>query len=888
MIYYFFFNMVGILVPAFFVRTLWRNWHLPVALPLTLFISLVVSICIVSLFGMSQFIGDIVVHQKIALILGFSTTPLWFWVTYEYIKKKKLALKYVILIIIEPLLAIVFFLTNDMHGLFYSVAPSLTSDSVNINQSAMTVLSKTNLIYSLAMISFSLAWLVFHLFKHSNRSVLELTILTVILCSPAVSYVLFAHGHIAVRVGAPLSIVLILLAMYRFKILDIIPIARDQIIDQIKDGVAIINNDGKVVEANASAMQLLELQNDSQLKVATPLDWPENLKNKFDFTSAQRQASEIDFSELGYSIEHAEVELSCLLDNDQQRIGNILFLRDISDRKRAEQERELHINQIEKSQIELEKLDQLKSEFLANISHEFRTPLTLSLGPIKDIIDGIHGDTSNQVNQQLISVLKHNQSLLDLINQLLDLSKLESTEISDNTKIVDWVQYIPVAMSGFEEIAKKQNIQFNFETTLEKAPINMVNDHIDKIINNLLSNAFKSCQKDDEININLNLFDETTLEIKVTDTGCGISEEMLPNIFKRFYYSEHQNKNWSASTGIGLALVKQLILNHGGSISVQSEVNKGSIFSIRLPISQNVMEPQESNNTINELSSVQAFSHEIENQNEKNVLIDEQDDRAIILVVEDNQDMRKYICSHLTKSYQLIEASNGSEGFELAKKYVPDIIISDVMMPIVGGLELCKMIKSEIKTSHIPVILLTAKSDVNDKMLGLDVEADDYLTKPFNQDLLKARVSNLIKQRIKLGKIYSQIISNDFESDKPANKKHAQQIKTLLPLETDFLNKFLTLVKQNIPTVEITIVDLAKLLFISERQLQRKIKNLTGKTPKQWLLEVRLQYATELLKNSPLNITQIVEKTGFSTSAYFSKKFKQVYNKSPSDYRLNI
>ncbi len=870
MIYYFFFNIIGVLVPSFFARTLWKNWHLPVSLPLTLFIAIVVSICVLNLLSMSHFSDNFELHKTLMTVLGIASSPLWFWLTYEFIKKKKLALKYVLLILLEPAIVIVVSLVYEISSISSGEVITSTNHLFNSDQMIVLKFSLVHMFYSLGLIGFSLTWLVLHLFKHSNRTVFELMILTVILSLPIISFILYAMGVIPVRIGAPLSIVLILLGVYRFRLLDIVPVARDQMVDEIKDGVAVLNKEGLLVDANVSAIKLLKLNIEEGTKITNPLPYPDQINQVFDLHNSTNQFQEMKFTVGKNDVHHTEAELIPLLGKHQEKIGNLLFLRDITERKRAEEEREIHIAKIEK-------LDQVRSDFLANISHEFRTPLTLSLGPITDILNGRHGVISKPIKEELIQISSHNQRLLELINQLLELSKLESVDYVGPHEINDWVVYLPALLSSFESAAAQQNIELVFTTDLNHAPVNMLGDHIKKIFSNLISNAMKSCDEHGKVEVTI-LESQNHIKLSIRDTGCGISQEMLPHIFERFYYSEHQNTHWSAGTGIGLALVKQIVNSYGGQISVESNMGKGSEFIIVLPM-EKTREHTKSHTVKADKTAI--FAQTVQTELSDQVVENNSNaSKPLVLVVEDNLAMRQYICSHLNDQFDLIEAENGKQGLALAEAHVPDLIVSDVMMPVMDGVELCQALKNDIKTSHIPVVLLTAKSGEQDKLVGLNAQADDYLTKPFNPDELKARVNNLIKQRLDLRAYFSQVFIGQ-----PPELSDIKPVKQMP--EEAFLNDLQALMQEKIAHTELQMTDLANDMFISLRQLQRKLKSLTGKTPKQWLLDMRLKHASKLLRESHLNITQIMDQSGFNSASYFSKKFKQTYHQSPSEYRMH-
>jgi|GEM_PF-2925674 len=676
MIFYFLFNILGVLAAPFFIRTVWKNWHLPVSIPITLFISVFFSICLLSLYGMTVDAVNNQWHIQINLLVGFTTPVLWFWVTYEYIRREKIPLALVVVLLIEPLILIVAALTNNYFDLANNQVLSVRE---RIELHPILIVRLFHLFFALGLIAFSLIWLGRYLLKTSHLGIVRVLVLMVLLSLPVVSFFLYIYGYIPVRVGSALSIVFIALGVSRFKLLDVVPIARDKVVDQLKDGIAILDRKGFIVDANRFACDLLGVSYQSEKQTVRSVSCPEVLIEHFSFKDTQIQKQNISFS------------------------------------------------------------DQLKSNFLTNISHEFRTPLTLSLGPINDVLEGRFGEVTPAVNQQLISVSKHNQRLLELINQLLDLSRLEAVGDMDRDKVnasIDVVDVLPVMIDSFNAIAKKKQVEMIFVHDLDVANIQMKLSDFEKIIHNLLSNALKSIDQDGVITVRVTESDEDTIVVSLKDTGCGIGAELLPHIFERFYYSEHQHPQWSASTGIGLALVKQLIESHGGGISVESEDGAGSLFVVHLPKSSLsvISSKPEITSAKTEMPSTKPVL--MQETNMTTIIPANSKDVPLVLVVEDNDDMREYILSHLNGEYRLLEAANGEDGLLLAQEQVPDLIVSDIMMPGINGVDLCKEIKTDVKTSHIPFILLSAKAEIKDKLEGLAVEANDYLTKPFDSTVV--------------------------------------------------------------------------------------------------------------------------------------------------------
>jgi len=595
--FYFFFNLLGVLVPAFFISRVSRNLSAPVSLPLTLYIGLVVSICILSLFQLSVFAAGVEIHLKLASHLSFMLTALWFWVMYEYIRRKKMAWTKIGLLFIEPIIMVIITLTNDWHG-FLEVQVKHISAAGEKIVTEPGFMRPIHRLYGLTLIGISLTWLAIHLYKHTKRAIIEIVVLILILSLPAASMVMYTLGIIPVRIGAALSIVLILLGVSRFKLLDIVPIGRDRIIDEIEHGVAVVTHQGLVIDANPAAMKLLSQGNVVDKKMALPMKLPQYIYSQFDFQSEKLQ-QHVHKNELSNTpFKFISLKLSPLYRNNnpavvqqttqkasQQAVGFLLFVRDVSRWKEIEQQKQQYINKIEQSHSELIEVNQYKTNFYTNISHEFKTPLTLSSGPVSDIIDGQYGPINEGMKQQLQQVNKHNHRLLDLINQLMSLSKLQSINEVDSFEVItpeitDLVELLPPMVSTFSHTASQNEVTLNLDIQLPEANISMSIDNVEKVVSNLLSNAFKSIKNTGLVTVLLTEHDSGHIKLVVKDTGCGIDQSTLPHIFKRFYNKEYTSTpcstGWPEGTGIGLALVDQLVTMHQGQISVVSEVDKGS------------------------------------------------------------------------------------------------------------------------------------------------------------------------------------------------------------------------------------------------------------------------------------------------------------------------
>ena len=519
----------------------------------------------------------------------------------------------------------------------------------------------------------------------------------------------------------------------------------------------------------------------------------------------------------------------------------------------------------------LSELDSLKTRFFANISHEFRTPITLILGPLKELYSKANSDDQKTV---FGTMMRNGQRLLRLINQLLDLSKLEAGKMTMQASQTDMVQFLKEIGSSYESLAADKKIKYFFQAEVQELQMYLDQEKIEKVIHNILSNAFKFTKKNGEVILNLKVQDNQRAVISVKDSGIGIPDHQLNKIFDRFYQADSSQTRDYEGSGIGMALAKELVELHHGTISVESKEGKGSTFTVRLPLSQEYLRKEEmvdsgelkktriSNEIISEDSR-------IETTREKETVSESQ---PVLLIVEDNTDMRNYIRKTLAGSYQIIEAVNGKEGVAKAGESVPDLIISDIMMPEMDGYKLCELIKINELTSHIPVILLTAKADQQSRLTGLEQRADDYLLKPFDADELKLIVRNHIEARQKMREKFSKEITLE-----------PSQI-AVSSLDEKFLQKVLGLIEAHMEDENFSIEDFSREAGYSRMQFYRKIKALAGQTPSQFVRTIRLKRAAQMLRKKSDNVTQIAYSVGFGDLSYFNKCFKEQYGVTPGQF----
>ncbi len=517
----------------------------------------------------------------------------------------------------------------------------------------------------------------------------------------------------------------------------------------------------------------------------------------------------------------------------------------------------------------LEEATQAKLVFFTNISHEFRTPLTLILGPLDSLMNK---ENLSEEGKKLVLLMRKNvHILLKLINQIIDFRKYENGKMQMYFTLTDLKSFVNEITDSFREFSKKKHIHFSFKSTDDDFTLWFDSDKMEKICYNLLSNAFKFTKENGRIEVELSKItknNEPYAQLTVRDNGVGISEQHIQLIFERFYKVDTQ----SAGSGIGLNLTKVLVEMHNGEITTDSEESAGSTFTVQIPFKQKEISIAEQYPVLNS---------SIERENDILILETEEDDtekvnlhtdKPLILIVEDNVDVRTYLKSMLNENYEIIEASNGQSGVLKAMKYVPELIISDVAMDVMNGFELCKQIKENLSTSHIPVMLLTAYALDEQRALGFESGADAYIPKPFNDNLLLIRIRKIIENREKVKQYFQK------------NLTFGERKENVAEIDKTFMSKFRNLIEERLIDSDLNVDEIGKNLGLSRVQLYRKIKSLTNYAPNELVRIIRLKAAEQLLVNSEKNISEIAYETGFSSPSYFTKCFKEYFNESPTDY----
>lgn len=518
--------------------------------------------------------------------------------------------------------------------------------------------------------------------------------------------------------------------------------------------------------------------------------------------------------------------------------------------KRAENRRIQEVKKAEYAKKQ-EELARMKDKFFTNVSHELRTPLTLIISPVESLL---RESTDRQIKDRLQIVHGNAKRLLTLVNQLLDFRKNEESSLKYTGTTGDVISFIRNILDSFVAQAERKEITLGFDTSVPRLDMEFDEDKLNKIVSNLLSNAIKFTPRGGNINLDINTAGNK-LRISVADNGCGIADDEKELIFQRYYQSRHsKGSDGETGTGIGLNLVSEYVAIHNGSITVTDTPGGGSTFTVEIPIKSASRKID-----LTAISADDAATAGIQA-------------KPVVLVVDDNYDMVNFLKTELSSDYTVIEAYDGMEAIDLLKDNHVDVILSDLMMPRMDGIELCRRVKTDRQTRNIPVIILTAKHDAGSEIEGLSRGADDYVTKPFNNDVLKVKIRKLVER----------------SESKPARRTtinpEPEPIE-ITPLDEQFINKAKKYVEENISRSDLSVEELSRALGMSRVHLYKKILKLTEKTPIEFIRILRLKRAAQYLRESQLNISEIAYKLGFNNPKYFSRYFQEEYGMPPSEYQ---
>lgn len=627
------------------------------------------------------------------------------------------------------------------------------------------------------------------------------------------------------------------------------------------------------------------LQNEPNVRLRQKYDIEDALATIYENKGHYKKAFEASqkskelLSEMQHNINEAnvtELEKKYQVHKKEQQIELLKIQKDLSEEQKANQRNFFLIitfiitsgvailyvlsRNRKKTNRKLKELDKFKTKLFANISHEFRTPLTLILGPIERKL--AMDEVSDTEKNELRLIQRNSNRLLELVDQLLDITKLESGNLTLRIAQNDLGVFLQQIVGSFRYKAEEKQLQFSPQiSSIKNAWFDK--DVVEKIVTNLVSNAFKYTPSGGKIVIDAKNKDGY-LVLTIVNSGTILSEDKLSKIFERFYQEEPHTEG----VGIGLALVKELCtLSHGHVIA--NTINGEEIqFTVSLPIERSFFKEAEVATNETHATSKNGTHSETDQK-----LMAKKEDKPILLIIDDEADIRKFIASIFEDEYSVKEASNGETGIELAIKLIPDLIISDVMMPILDGIAVCNTLKKNSITSHIPIILLTAKAGDTNEIEGLLTGADDYITKPFNSKKLQVRVEKLIELRRQLQERYTQ----EFEFDFPSAHTETTEQK--------FIQELHAIMNENIGDSNFKTEQLCTKMLMSRMQLHRKLKAISGMSTSEFLKLQRVKLASKLLKETDLSISEIGYEVGFSSPSYFNRCFKEVYHCSPKSYR---
>ena len=609
----------------------------------------------------------------------------------------------------------------------------------------------------------------------------------------------------------------------------------------------------------------------------------------------QKQKLEELVNERTAKVEHQKEELLKQADTLKEINNQLAHRQELIEQQKVHMENQNKEIIVQRDKlIELNKkvkaANQLKLKFFTNVSHEFKTPLTLILGPLEKLIKNWNGEEHTKNMLDLIN--RNAERLLHLINQLMEFRKIDKGKMGLNVTQGDIFQFVEYILLAFQDLASQRDMTVELLGKRFSDRVWFDHEKLENILYNLLSNAFKYTALNGRIFINIgintvkvdsingNNKEQKLLTIQIGDNGIGIAEDKLALIFKRFYRVDN-TIGYAQGSGIGLTLTKELVKTHHGTISVESKPGEGSVFTVRIPCNKEAYSAKEISDKKYESSDlerqVKRLKYELQNFTKKQdfkpeLNISAKKNSPTILIAEDNNDLREFLFSSFINDYNVLKTGDGHTAFELATRYNPDIVISDILMPEMDGIELCTKLKEHIQTSHIPIILLTAKSSLENRIEGFKVGADDYIPKPFSIELLETRIENLIESRKKLRRIFT-------EAEKPEPAKITSNVT-----DQRFLEKAMKLIENNIENTNFGVNDFSSMMSVSRTLLHKKLTALTNQSASDFINTLRLKKSRELITLGEYNISEVAYAVGYNDPKYFSRLFRRHFGISPTEY----
>ena len=849
---FFLLNVFVIITAVIQLPNAWKRRDLPAVWPLLILIFFIgINSFIHAINFLFDYQFDAILIEKLLTSISIVTMVAWVWTMVEFVLQKHFKQRSIF--IIYPLILLFFLLTNDYHSLFYTEASELTKNGIPRGVFNFGPIRKIHALNMSIIWVGTTIWGINRYFKNPKGSNSWVFIILSFAIIGSIERAMYISGHFPFTFSPVLSILIAIAGIRHYRLLDLLPLARKQVVETLGDGIAIINQNKEIVDFNQSFRELLEMD----LAVVEPFtsigDLPLGFNNVIDKTESKAKNKRI----VNLGDKSIECTFQPLFDKDRP-VGHTIVIRNVTEEANLIKQKEFYTQQLEKSKTELEQLDKMKSNFFSNITHEFRTPLTLIAEPARQLT--VHPDSKVRSNAKLIS--NNSRRLLDLVNQLLSLTKLDSGKMKTNLQYGNLAELIRDEYQKFLPEVERRGMQIKL--TIQKDFPQLLFDKIkfQSILNNLISNAIKYSDHG-IININVSTKATDHYLLSVTDQGRGVSAEDIGAIFDRFYQVDSSDTRRGEGSGIGLALTQQLVQLMNGTIHVESKLGVGSTFTVVLPLLRDKSLSAHSS-PINEVS-LESTHYEISTldpsteSSESSEISNIPTEKQIVLVVEDNAELRQFIKSGLQETYQVIDMPNGKQGLLSARSIMPDIIISDVMMPEMDGVEMLQAIKDDELTAHIPVILLTAKSAIEDRLLGFTHGADDYITKPFRLDELIIRSQNIIINRHRSVQRYV--------SQYP--ELHEPPIPATSPVD-DFIVQLLRTIESEMGNENISADEYAQKMNMSRTHLHRKIKSLTDQSTTEFIRNYRLKRAMTMLRAKEGTVAHIAAKVGFGNDKNFT------------------
>ncbi len=755
---------------------------------------------------------------------------------------------------------LLFLLSHSHHSLIFESLTMVSRDGQWVPQMHVGPLFAFHWLYYILLISsgiyLMIRWLI------DLKATRGISLLLIVFLFSVITDMSAYRGFLPVYmppIAQMVTCMVIVYVFFRKPVLDIVPIGRAAVFDNIEEGVLLLSERNRIIDLNKAMRQMAGLPSSGLIgKRATEVlgAWIDSV------------ADPSFHCQFGNA--HYEALATPLRDRAGVSVGRLLLFRDITARRMAEAQQQHYTQELEETRKHLERLDSFKSRFFANISHELRTPLTLMLGPLEALLDE---DRLPHPDRERVSVALHQaRRQLQLVRQLLDLSRLEVGKLKLSVCRYDLASFLKRIVGVFKSHAQERQIKVVFETVEEPVTAYFDGERMEQVFTNLLRNALKFTEPGGRIAIRVALEDETFVAIQVADTGIGIPAEAQKAIFERFYQVDNSPSRAFEGTGIGLALVAELVKLHGGHVTVVSTLGVGSTFVVRLRLGRQHFDevdhepPSEAPSPPKQAGPLGAPPSEAV------VVQQELEEAALILIIEDSGDMRAYIRSCLGSQYRLLEAADGLEGRDLAFETVPDLVITDLMMPRLDGFGVCQVLAGDRRTSHVPIIMLTARTEQKSRIQGLDRGVDAYLVKPFRVEELRAQIRNLLLSRQKMQAYYGQarLVIGPRKVDLPDR-------------EAAFMEKLVTVIENSLEDSAFRTSLLAAEVAMSERQLQRKLRALTGEGPNALIRRLRLERAAQLLTKG-LSVSEVTYAVGFTNPSYFAERFRAQFGKEPSAF----